>query len=163
MFLIIIFRNMDTIKSPWDVDNLQEFMYYCCPECQEKTKSKDNFLQHALCQHPQSQNYLQKFTVNITFVENVMYFTELANTSTSNVEINDDLEDTEDTFPENYLLEQQEQEENVPKKVPKSSPVKRKKNVLENIVQTLEIDGSEILTKNRTCKICNHTYCDSTR
>ena len=158
---------MDTIKSPWDVDNLQEFMYFCCPECQEKTRSKDNFLQHALCQHPEAQNYLQKFTVNITFVENVMYFTELANNSTTNIEIDHrEDDDLEDTFPENYLLEQQEQEENVPKNVPKSSPAKRKKNVLKNVVQTLEIDGSElseIVTKNRTCKICNHTYCDSTR
>ena len=34
--------------NPWAVGNLEEFLYYCCPECNEKNQSKELFLQHAL-------------------------------------------------------------------------------------------------------------------
>merc|ERR1711881_298161 len=28
-------------KNPWNVETLNEFLYYCCPECNEKDRSKD--------------------------------------------------------------------------------------------------------------------------
>ena len=42
-------------KNPWSVRNLEEFQYYCCPECNLKDHSRENFLEHALNQHPNSQ------------------------------------------------------------------------------------------------------------
>ena len=53
----------DNEISPWCVSNLDEFLYYCCPECEEKNESKDEFLKHALGEHPESQKYLLKFTI----------------------------------------------------------------------------------------------------
>ena len=39
-------------ENPWMVEELEEFLYYCCPECDEKCRAKGPFLQHALCNHP---------------------------------------------------------------------------------------------------------------
>ena len=54
-------------SSPWCVNNLDEFLYYCCPKCDERNKSKDSFLKHALGEHSEAQKYLQKFTVKENF------------------------------------------------------------------------------------------------
>ena len=47
--------------SPWNVKSLEDFMYYFCPECEEKNQSRDDFLQHALKQHPISTEFLFQF------------------------------------------------------------------------------------------------------
>ena len=55
---------MDGIEvSPWCVTNLDEFIYFCCPECDIRNKSKDTFLKHAFSKHLNAQKYLQNLTV----------------------------------------------------------------------------------------------------
>ena len=49
------------ISSPWDVGNLEEFLYFCCPECDERSQSKELFLQHAINLHPTSTEFLNRF------------------------------------------------------------------------------------------------------
>ena len=49
------------IENPWDVGNLEEFLYFCCPECDLKDRSKTHFLQHALTEHPKSKECVQQF------------------------------------------------------------------------------------------------------
>ena len=44
--------------SPWSVKCLEDFLYYCCPECDIRDHSKDNFLQHAFSYHPDANEYL---------------------------------------------------------------------------------------------------------
>ena len=48
---------------PWCVDSLDEFLFYCCPECHEKSATETTFLSHAVSEHPQSIAYLVKFNV----------------------------------------------------------------------------------------------------
>ena len=38
--------------NPWAVRNLNEFLFFCCPECDVKKKDMDDFLLHALTCHP---------------------------------------------------------------------------------------------------------------
>ena len=42
----------DTKHNPWSVENLDEFLYFCCPECDNKTQSKTGFINHAYLNHP---------------------------------------------------------------------------------------------------------------
>ena len=49
--------------NPWKVEDLDEFLYFCCPECNDKNQSKELFLQHALDHHPDSVECLKKFTI----------------------------------------------------------------------------------------------------
>ena len=48
---------------PWCVGSLNEFLYYCCPECDSKSSSEKLFLSHAVSEHPLSIAYLVKFNV----------------------------------------------------------------------------------------------------
>ena len=45
-------------KSPWLVQNIEDFLYYCCPECEIRDHSKDHFLQHVFEKHPDGMKML---------------------------------------------------------------------------------------------------------
>ena len=42
---------MEGNENPWKVSNVEEFLFFCCPECDERNKSKDAFLRHAFTDH----------------------------------------------------------------------------------------------------------------
>ena len=50
-----------TSASPWVVDQLEDFLYFCCPECNYRKQSEGEFLQHALQKHHNAKDHLQKF------------------------------------------------------------------------------------------------------
>ena len=56
---------MDTIieENPWTVATLEEFLYFCCPECDERNQSRELFIEHALNHHQKAQECLIKFIV----------------------------------------------------------------------------------------------------
>ena len=57
-------RNLDTDqKNPWIVSEVEHFLFFCCPECNFKERSKENFIQHALSHHPNSIDGLAHFMV----------------------------------------------------------------------------------------------------
>ncbi len=39
-------------SNPWLVTTLDQFLQYCCPECDDKSKSKESFVNHAILHHP---------------------------------------------------------------------------------------------------------------
>ena len=41
--------------NPWLVPNLDEFLFYNCPECSLKTKEHDTFFKHAVSLHPKAK------------------------------------------------------------------------------------------------------------
>ena len=47
----------------WNIESLEDFLYYCCPECNERSQSRNIFLHHALEHHPISKNYLVRFEI----------------------------------------------------------------------------------------------------
>ena len=49
------------LVCPWNIESLEDFLFYCCPECEVKKQSRDDFLQHALKNHPTSCDYLKQF------------------------------------------------------------------------------------------------------
>ena len=55
---------MSSSISPWDVDNLEEFLYFCCPECDNvKHQKRTDFINHALEQHPDSKDCISKIKI----------------------------------------------------------------------------------------------------
>ena len=46
--------------NPWDVENLQDFYYLCCPECVFRTKEENEFTTHCLNLHPNSMRFFGK-------------------------------------------------------------------------------------------------------
>ena len=49
---------MNIQENPWLVRSIDEFLYYCCPECDTKDQSKDLFIKHALDKHSNSTEYI---------------------------------------------------------------------------------------------------------
>ena len=45
-------------SNPWNVEDIAQFLYYCCPECDSKQKTKSEFIAHAFDVHPNSRNFL---------------------------------------------------------------------------------------------------------
>ena len=58
---VFLFCRMEELKqaSPWDVFQIEEFLYFCCPECDERNQSKELFIEHAYINHPNAVEYLQ--------------------------------------------------------------------------------------------------------
>ena len=46
-------------ENPWYVNNIDEFLKYCCPECDENYKSKEPFVLHALEKHTNAKEALE--------------------------------------------------------------------------------------------------------
>ena len=48
-------------QNPWAVENIEVFSFYCCPECDFKSKHGDSFKRHALESHNKSKSF---FTIS---------------------------------------------------------------------------------------------------
>ena len=42
--------------NPWDVESPEDFLYYCCPECETKCQGLNDFKNHALQDHPRAHS-----------------------------------------------------------------------------------------------------------
>ena len=55
-FFLSIYRTMEpvvSLKNPWAVDSLDNFTFYCCPECNIRSQNKQEFINHAFSKHPE--------------------------------------------------------------------------------------------------------------
>ena len=52
--------------NPWNVHRVEEFLYFCCPECDQRNKSKSEFLKHAFDSHTElvKESYLANYFDN---------------------------------------------------------------------------------------------------
>ena len=46
--------SLNTMKeeNPWDISSIFDLVYFCCPECECKSQSKQEFIMHAANNHP---------------------------------------------------------------------------------------------------------------
>ena len=49
---------MEMNVNPWNVTDLDDFLFYCCPECDTKHVTKDVFQHHALKEHQNAREIL---------------------------------------------------------------------------------------------------------
>ena len=47
--------NGEFTKNPWTVPTLEDFLFYCCPECPDKFRSSISFTNHAVKNHPKAK------------------------------------------------------------------------------------------------------------
>ena len=59
---------MATVKiqfaNPWSCQSLFDYLYFCCPECNQKWQIKQDFVNHAINDHPISLNFLKEINDN---------------------------------------------------------------------------------------------------
>ena len=77
----------------WSVSDLEEFLQFCCPECDVKEKSKDKFINHVLIFHPEAKIYLANLiTEKVTYFVSDNNIQEVPNKNTlDDYEQNDDV------------------------------------------------------------------------
>ena len=63
LFFNFRMKTEDINNNPWSKGNLEEFLFYCCPECDVRDQSKETFLEHALIDHPHSRPFLQPLQI----------------------------------------------------------------------------------------------------
>ena len=49
-----------TLTNPWQVDDIAEFSFFCCPECAYKAKTVPDFQVHAMVNHPDAKDFFQR-------------------------------------------------------------------------------------------------------
>ena len=49
-------------ENPWCGKDLEQFLFYCCPECDTKNKSRDGFMKH-ITQHPDALEFIKDVKV----------------------------------------------------------------------------------------------------
>ena len=47
----------DVFNNPWLVQSFDEFLFYCCPECNYKCQVHEEFNSHAVTAHPLVRNF----------------------------------------------------------------------------------------------------------
>ena len=55
-------------NNSWCVSTIEDFLHYCCPDCDVKIREQENFVRHALSAHPVSANYLGQLIVKEEFI-----------------------------------------------------------------------------------------------
>ena len=48
--------------NPWSVSSLEDFRFYCCPECECRNVNRDSFVNHAVIAHPHSKSFIDSLT-----------------------------------------------------------------------------------------------------
>ena len=59
--------------NPWSVETVEQFLYYNCPECDNKTQSKTIFINHAYLNHPRVSFFFSFFFLFFSFFINHAY------------------------------------------------------------------------------------------
>ena len=71
--------------NPWDVKSVEEFRFYCCPECSTRNVHKSDFIRHALTFHPKSKIIFEKSEDNKDDVKPIVTEAATSKTITENV------------------------------------------------------------------------------
>ena len=118
---------------PWGVENLDAFLFYCCPECDEKYKDCQTFVDHAIHAHDSAQ---------VTELENSI----INKRNVIKKEIMEELSDSEST--ENSYDEDFEYDNNIKEDECESIDL----NILANVKQELIFEEPKAVTEKPVSK-----------
>lgn len=127
--------------NPWLVTYLEEFLYYCCPECDERCQSRDTFLDHALGRHPLAEDSLKKFQINDFDNDNFLNITDIKQ--------------------ENYDHEESSVSEAMMMEIPVDPPLKEESEPLKKPIRKCakkKKTSTTSINKSKKCEICCKVY-----
>ena len=111
--------------NPWSVEDVDVFLFYCCPQCDHRSKSKASFIEHAFLDHPESKENVKTENLKIEPFPEETLLVNIKEEAASLLEQDNDLD---------YLFEEADDEEDQPlvKKKGKKKVVKKEKEVIED-------------------------------
>ena len=63
-------------NNPWNVLSLEAFHFYCCPECESKHETKDQFVEHATSTHPKARETIMSILDSNVTISSVQPISE---------------------------------------------------------------------------------------
>ena len=95
------------LENPWSATTLEEFQFYCCPECDIRDHSRESFVKHALKKHPLSIKILGSLLIKRELEEENNVNFKLSNGNNyeekfSEYQIKEELEDPLENSVEEY-------------------------------------------------------------
>ena len=103
---------MATSTNPWQVQSINEFLFYCCPECDTKVKDSKDFMIHAFLRHEDARVSLsmqneasmidQKENATNANCNSVISKTKIVKVKTDEIEVID-IEDDEPNESQNSV------------------------------------------------------------
>ena len=100
--------------NPWNVADLDEFLFYWCPECDSKHLDKTQLINHATLEHPQSHPYLPTFKLKEEQEYNTFevgdWTDDIVDDNIDNDEFRDQVDEPFNTDTTNVKVEMQEVE-----------------------------------------------------
>ena len=157
-------------ENPWKVAAIEDFQFFCCPECDCRNHSKDDFLAHAFETHPDAKEALKDILGICTAIE---VKAEKADDDISDIEQRPDLEGNNE--PEELFEAIPEDDSFFSSENPEIKDTKDP--FLSNFVASIETKSavseaksfpSESSTQSPgssafTCKNCKITFCSLTK
>ena len=154
-------------ENPWNVVNLEQFLYYCCPECNEKDRTKDSFLEHAVTHHSKIKEFLQNFQSKnepINIEENKSNESHGKGNLSNNIEIITDIDFQESL---NHEIEVKEEYSEADDKL--AECIILVENLKENSIKlpvhegnndSIECETNNPSEKDTICNLCNIPFSD---
>ena len=94
-------------QNPWVVENIEAFSFYCCPECDFKSKDEDYFKRHAMESHNKSKIFFtMSKSKNNTNTESMEVVTESECQDENDME---DFDESETSVKQEPLSESEEE------------------------------------------------------
>ena len=145
-------------ENPWSVNNLDQFLYFCCPECDERNQCRDMFLKHALDHHPKAKQCLEILQIkeepydetylDIKLLETVEKIEQDDNLGMIKSEVDDYIEEEIEYKKEDLVIEEDDDD------ISENDPLYPSKNLHSE--RKLKKTGPR--ERNYSCDICGNTF-----
>ena len=130
--------------NPWEVPSLDEFLFYCCPECDLRTKERDELYNHAVQRHKYAKVLLH--VQEMTHVKQEVQFNEPSDTSNMKIEdVEESQLNTEDIIDPLDVNPVEEVQKKISKRLPRLIPLKEME----------EPEGQQTNNEEREMKECD--------
>ena len=153
--------------NPWKVAAIEDFQFFCCPECDTRNHSKDDFLTHAFESHPNAKDALNDIlgieTVIEVKAENDLDLDQSSDPGEFIEDIPEDNDDDDDLFTPNAKMEVKET--NI---APHIIAISKTKTAISK-TKTAMFDDNYVPSDKSgqasafTCKTCNITFSSLTK
>ena len=99
-------------NNPWNVLSLEAFHFYCCPECESKHGTKDQFVEHATSTHPKAREAIMTILDSNVTISNVQPISEQIETEQDRikVECSDDVDPISEEFKQEIIIKTEDNE-----------------------------------------------------
>ena len=93
------------VVNPWDGNNVMNFSFFCCPECDYKCKSVNHFIEHASQNHPKAKHFCDEQNKCQIIKEEPEINNSNNTSSNSNAQVKYELPEDVGDYKENNLVD----------------------------------------------------------